>query len=123
MGGGAVDGGLGPSKRLDERDLDRCDPDTLCTVEVEEKVRRGRSRRCNLYSVGPSCGSASSLVILKSSNVWAGGISMPLKLPIVDAPLGREVVEGATRGHGEANLTGSVSYVKIEAILTFLWEI
>ena len=45
---------------------------------------------------------------------------MPLELPIVDAPRGREFVVEAARGHGEANLTGSVSYVKIEAILALM---
>lgn len=45
---------------------------------------------------------------------------MPLELSIVDAPLGREFLVGAAKGHGEANLTGSVSYVKIEAILALM---
>lgn len=47
---------------------------------------------------------------------------MPHELPIVDAPLGREFVVRAARGHGEASLTGSVSYVKIEAIPLLLYE-
>jgi hypothetical protein len=39
-----------------------CDLITCSEVVMDSYVRRGRSRRCNLYSVGPSWGSACNLV-------------------------------------------------------------
>jgi hypothetical protein len=90
-------------------------------VVLDVKVRRGRRSKCSLYSVDPSCGSASSFVIpvsCRSIGVeydcervlletrW-GGSSFPLAvgvmLPGVD--------------HGEETLGGFGSYVNIDAIL------
>lgn len=51
--------------------------------------RRGRKSKCSLYSIAPSCGSASNLVTLFS------GVS-------------------AGRSHGEETLVGSVSNVNTD---------
>lgn len=112
---------MGTWTKPGERDFDKYDPETFCTVEVAEKVLRGLNKRWSLYSVGPSCGSASNLDIPQLARGSATGISMPASdsgactLPRVVPSLG--VVEGV-KGHGEATLTGSVSYVKMDAIPT-----
>lgn len=54
--------------------LRRIDPKTLCAVVARVNDLRRRRRRCNLYSVGPSCGSASSLVIV----VYSSEVSEPM---------------------------------------------
>jgi hypothetical protein len=51
--------------------LRRIDPETRRPVLARVNDLRRRSSRCNLYSVGPSCGSASSLVMLVYSAVRA----------------------------------------------------
>lgn len=89
-------------------------------VVLEVNVRRGLSSKCSLYSVDPSCGSASSFVIPVScrstgaeynwqrflSEADCCGSSIPavlgVMLPGVD--------------HGDDTLGGLGSYVKIDAI-------
>lgn len=88
---------------------------------LDVNVRRGLNNKCNLYSVDPSCGSASSFVIPVSCRTtgalydWdmflfepqCSGGSPPaivgVVLPEVD--------------HGEEILGGLGSYVKIDAML------
>lgn len=44
--------------------LRRIDPDTRRAVLARVNDLRRRRSKCSLYSVGPSCGSASNLVIV-----------------------------------------------------------
>lgn len=105
------------------RDFDICDPETFVTVEVEEYFRRGRNSRCNLYSVGPSWGSASSFRIPLPLSTSVRGNFKPASVdfPLVGLPV---ATEGCAVGHGDASLFGSVSNVKIEAMISvfrFRW--
>jgi hypothetical protein len=78
--------------------------------------RRWRRRRCSLYSVGPSCGSASKLVTMMSGPSLMG--SSPVGCSEGDDPqrpggLGVDVL-GVDQG--DDTLGGSGSNVKTDAI-------
>jgi hypothetical protein len=103
----------------------RKDPDKRAVVQRVKDLRR-LSSRCNLYSVGPSCGSASSLVMVVHSKATAFGFSTfrccstpSLRGANVDSRRvecrGCEPCGGVD--HGEDTLGGSGSNVNIEAIL------
>jgi hypothetical protein len=94
----------------------RRDPVTWRPVVARVKDRRRRRSRCSLYSVGPSCGSASSLVMLVYSVTGPrlpalafGGVPFCCVFgELVDPPGGV--------AHGEDTRGGSGSKVKMEAI-------
>ena len=113
--------------------LRRIDPETLCAVLARVNDLRRRSRICNLYSVGPSCGSASSLVIV----VYSSDVSEPILVASFTAvasfvgggfaccrtvgdsegsPLGAAAQGDDTRG-------GSGSKVNMEAISLLHWDL
>jgi hypothetical protein len=106
--------------------LRRIDPETLRAVLARVNDLRRRRRRCSLYSVGPSCGSASSLVTV----VYSSGASEPILVASITlaasfvggglaccrvigdserSPLGAAV-------HGDDTRGGSGSKVNMEAM-------
>jgi hypothetical protein len=96
-------------------------------VLARVKDLRRRKSKCNLYSVGPSCGSASSLVMLVYSAVDDKEPILVVSFTAIASPVGSGLVcwrgfgdpEGPPFGgavHGDDTRGGSGSKVNIEAI-------
>ena len=93
-------------------------------VELVARTRRGRSRRCTLYSVGPSCGSGASLSMLRSMSRVADGAERPpsncgcsVRASLSGTDLSeRSGAEGPFPGQGEDIRGGSGSNVKMDAM-------
>jgi hypothetical protein len=103
----------------------RREPDTFRPVLARVKDLRRRRSRCSLYSVGPSCGSASSFVIGLGSPLVPkdpGGIRLRRVVSPKDSRLdspelgcvGLDSWEDAA--HGDETRGGSGSKVNIDAI-------
>jgi hypothetical protein len=90
-------------------------------VVLDVKVRLARSSKCSLYSVDPSCGSASSFVIPVSCR--RTGLEYDCERARLEPRRG--VSSGATVvgvllpgvDHGDDTLGGLGSYVNMDAIL------
>ena len=87
------------------RVLDWFDPEIRKTVVHAANLRRGLRSKCNLYSTGPSCGSASSLVIPQSASTVSRRGSALLSLGAERF----ESIEPHDLGHGEDTRGGSGS--------------
>lgn len=96
------------------------EPDTRPPVLIRVNDLLGLKRRWSLYSVGPSCGSASRLVtIISDTALLAGSSSNP-----AGSGEGESSALAPRRGvdvlgvcHGDDTLGGSGSNVKMDAIL------
>lgn len=90
-------------------------------VVLEVNCRRDLNSKCSLYSVDPSCGSASSLVMpvsCRSTGVeydWERVLLEADRFGSSDPAFVGVKVPGVD--HGEDTLGGLGSYVKIDAIL------
>ena len=70
-------------------------------------------------SVGPSCGSASSLVIPQSANNEGRGLPVPIGSSTPPSATSLDVDDDGV-SHGDEIFGGSGSYVKTDAILKLL---
>jgi hypothetical protein len=112
-----------------EMSLRRIDPETRHPVLARVNDLRRRKSRCSLYSVGPSCGSASSLVTV----VYSADASEPILVASCTAVAsfvgsglacchGVGDSEGSPVGgavHGDDTRGGSGSKVNMEAMSVF----
>lgn len=83
-------------------------------MEDIDSLRRGLSNRCSLYSTGPSCGSALSLVTPRS---FVGDLSMDSGSPYLAAD-DLAIEDPPVRSQGEVTRRGTGSKVKTDAMFT-----
>ena len=103
--------------------LECSEPGTKLPVLVDLNFRLGRKSKWSLYSTGPSCGSACSLVILRL--LFAPNGDKEVDLPSMEPFFGTDTVvlsasSDAPRkssNHGDATLGGSGSYVNMDAMV------
>jgi hypothetical protein len=102
--------------------LIRLEPATTFAVVLVLNFRLGLSRRCNLYSTGPSWGSACKRTVetwILDASEREGLWVLPLAVPFCCVRAGLGGVPAVTSCHGEATRGVSGSKVKIEAILPY----
>ena len=100
--------------------LECFEPEIMLPVLVDLNFLRARSSRCNLYSTGPSCGSAFNRVTLLplcAPSLRDNAAMFKSVLLMSSASCSSPTGVPAPCSHGEWTLGGSGSHVKIDAIL------